>query len=418
MKKRVWPSELKGTVEAPASKSAAQRWIAAALLAPGTSRLSISRPGADVAAALAAARGLGADVAEPAPGVVEIRGGLKAAPAEIDCGEAGLSARAFAFIAALLPGPVTLRGRGSLNARSMKMVIDPLRALGVVVESNRGRLPLTIKGSPPGGDVTVEGGASSQGITGLLLALPCTPRGGTITVAGAASRPYLEMTIEVMRAAGIVLERDGYRRFSIPGGQAYRPRSIAVEGDWSAAAALLAAGAVAGDVEVTGLDPRSTQADRRIADVLELAGADVRIGGGAVGSGRRPLRAFAFDASDCPDLFPPLTAVAAAADGTSRIAGVRRLRDKESDRARALEDLGRSLGFSVRAEEDELLVEGGPVRAGRAASWNDHRIAMTAAVLGCVAGGPVEIEDAECVAKSYPTFYDDLARLGARIEEV
>jgi 3-phosphoshikimate 1-carboxyvinyltransferase len=302
----------------------------------------------------------------------------------VDCGESGLALRLFAALAALHDREIVLDGRGTLLARPVGMIEDALRACGVACRS--------------------------QHVTGLLCALPLVADDTRLVVERVASRPYLAMTLATLRRFGVVIEAaPDFSVFSITGRQQYRPAGYRVEGDWSGASCLLVAGAIAGRVEVTNLEPDSAQADRAIVDVLAGAGARVAVGAASVTVEQGPLRAFEWDASDAPDLVPALAVLACCAAGESRIAGAARLRHKESDRVSALVDLIRALGGAATAEGDVLLVSGARLAGGAARTRHDHRMAMAASVAALVTATGVTIDDAECVGKSYPGFFEDLA---------
>ncbi len=431
MRKSLALSEAGGAVRASASKSSMQRAIACASLAEGESLLRSPSRSADCLAALGVAEGLGAAV-EDRGGLISLRGiGIEklkercaAAPGgllSLSCGESGLCLRMFAPIAALLGSPVELAAEGSLRRRPVGMMSEPLRQLGASCDTAAGLPPVMVRGPLRGGSARVDGSQSSQFLTGLLIALPLAESDSELDIEGLASRGYVDLTIGVMREFGVAVRRDhAYRRFSVEGRQAYRPADYAVEGDWSGAAFLLVAGAIAAaerPVEVEGLDIRSHQPDRAILEALRDAGALVETEGAQGGEGlisvrKRALSAFSFDATDSPDLFPPLACLALACEGESRIKGVGRLRGKESDRAAALsEELGK-LGAHIVIEGDEMVALGGtPLRAGEVDARGDHRIAMAAAVASFLADGPVAIEGAECVAKSWPGFFEDLERI-------
>lgn len=411
---RVAPGGLRGCLRAPASKSHAQRLLLAAALAPGESLIrGLGRSG-DVRACLGVLRALGAEVeeADEAGDQVRVRGGLPVGTGPLDCGESGFCLRACAALAALGGGPWTLLGRGTLAGRSTEMVLAPLRALGARAEAPDGRPPLTVQGPLEGGRAVVDGAASSQALSGLLLALPAARKDSVLEVRGLRSAPYVRMTLEVASAFGLRVEASSaLDAFRIPGGQVPRAGVHDVEGDWSGAAFLLVAGALAGELRLEGLRPDSPQADRAILEALRAAGAAPVWEAGALRVAEAPLHAFSFDATDCPDLFPPLAALACHARGTSRIAGAGRLRGKESDRAATLlSELG-ALGARLARKGDVLEVTGGPLAGGSVRSHGDHRIAMACAVAALRARAEVEIADAGCVAKSYPAFFDDLAQL-------
>jgi len=335
----------------------------------------------------------------------------------LDCGESGLCARLFAPIAALGGRETRLAGRGSLLRRPLGPIDGPLAALGAAAASAGGFLPLTVKGPLRGGRAVVDGSTSSQFVSGLLMALPRAESNSVLEVRNLTSIPYVELTLRMLAEFGVAVAHEGFRTFRIPGRQTYAGSEYRVEGDWSGAAFLLTAAALAGSVRVTGLDPGSSQPDRRILDVLDEAGAIVRISDAGVEVARNPLRSFEIDAAHCPDLVPVLVPLAARARGLSVIGGADRLASKESDRANALIREFGSLGVDIHAKQGCLLVRGGAIRAGRVNSHGDHRIAMALAVAGLAAEGPVAIDGAECVRKSYPGFFEVLRTLGGKLHE-
>ena len=308
-----------------------------------------------------------------------------------------------------------IEGEGTLLRRPMGMMVPPLRQLGVRVKEHGGHLPFEVCGPMHGGEVTVDGSVSSQFVTGLLLALPCAAGDTTLHVRDAVSTPYLDMTLDTAARFGVEIFQRDYEEFYIPGAQHYCATELHIEGDWSAAAMLLVAGATAGEVTVANVPMLSKQADTAVCTALVRAGAAVINDARSVTAVRRPLRAFEFDATHCPDLFPALAALAAAAEGVSILHGTSRLRHKESDRAEAIrEEYGR-LGIEVDLpDEDVMTIRGGVIRGGRVHSHGDHRMAMSLAVAALRAEGVVTIEDAECVAKSYPEFFEDLESIRIR----
>lgn len=413
MTRSVSPSAVAGRVVAPPSKSAMQRAVACAAMADGVSVIRNRGLSADSIAACRVAEALGASVERHDDRVV-IRGGLsaggRAGPVVASCGESGLCLRMFSAIAALLPVDVELRAEGSLASRSVAMVTDALEALGVSCSTRGGLPPVRLRGPLKPGRVAVDGSASSQFVTGLVMALPMAGGDSVVTVERLASGGYVELTMDVMRAFGAGTERDGSEiRVA---GRPYRATEYEVEGDWSGAAFALVAGAIAGrgGLEVVGLRLDSSQPDRAIIAALEAAGAVVEAVPGGYRVGASALSGFEFDATDCPDLFPPLVALASRCRGTTRLTGATRLRGKESDRAAALsEEFGR-LGLEVAARDDEMTVAGlgadGRLRPGAVSSRGDHRIAMAAAVAALAGSGPVAIDGAECVSKSWPGFFE------------
>ena len=413
--KSVSPSAVDGTVAAPSSKSDLQRVVAAALLARGESVVVDPTLCDDARAAVRIVEALGATVRMDARDMT-IVGGLDPRASTIDAGESGLALRMFSAIASLCAREITITAGGSLRTRPVAMIAAPLEALGAHVRTANGLPPVTVRGPLTGGAAEVDGSVSSQFLTGLLLALPLAAHDSTLTVRGLRSAPYVRMTLDTLERFGIAAVHDAaVGTFSIPGRQAYQPGRFTIDGDWSGAANMLVAGAIAGRVTVTRLAAGSSQGDRAIVDACARAGATVRVEGAAVTVSSAPLKAFAFDATDCPDLFPPLVALASRCDGTTVLTGASRLAHKESDRAGALaREFGR-LGVGVRVAGDRMEVTGGEIAGGTVDAHGDHRIAMALATAALAARGAVSIAGSECVSKSFPMFFEDLHNLGARV---
>lgn len=412
MKKSTGPSKVQGSIQAPPSKSFAQRAIAIAALAAGRSEILFPGSSDDVKAAIDVAEQLGART-ELSGNMLALTGGISPPPGVLDCGEAGLSIRMFSSVAAILDRPVTLTGRGSLLKRPMNIVEDSLLAMGVECSTSGGYLPLKVRGPIPGGTAEVDGSFSSQVLTGMLIAAPYALGDIKILVKNLSSRPYIDITLAVMKSFGVEAENRDYREFLVKSGQRYEPSAYRVEGDWSGAAFLLVAGAIAGSVMVENLNADSPQADRAIMDALKMAGAGITVSGSSVAAKRAVLKAFEFDATHCPDLFPPLVSLAAYCRGTSKISGAGRLLHKESNRAATLMEEFGKLGIRITCQGDLMEVKGGRCTGGSVISHGDHRIAMACAVASLAGDGPVEIGDAEAVAKSYPDFFADIDTLTA-----
>jgi len=410
---KLLPGPVTGRLQAPASKSHLQRVLLAASLSTGRSRILRGGQSEDGHACLGVIQALGAEVTRDGDAHL-IQGGGPVRTRTLDCGESGFCLRATAAVAALGDG-FTLVGRGSLTTRPMDMVLEPLRQLGVVCGTRGGFTPLEVRGPLRGGRAAVDGSRSSQFLSGLLLALPRAAGDTELEVAGLRSTPYVRMTLEVLQAFGAHVEvDDALTRFRVAGGQTYRPVDLAVEGDWSGAAFLLVAGVVAGDVVVEGLAPGSAQADRAVLEALALAGADVTWEGADLRARESALKGFDFDATDCPDLFPPLAVLACHARGRSRLFGAKRLHEKESDRAAALVSELNALGGQVSVDGDVLTIRGGPLTGGRVDPHQDHRMAMAGAVAALRSREGVTMEGEACVAKSYPEFFDALSQLQGR----
>jgi 3-phosphoshikimate 1-carboxyvinyltransferase len=416
MERYVEPSGIKGQIKAPASKSMTQRSIAAALLANGQSIIYNPSYCDDSLAAMSIAVGLGARV-EPMADELKIYGTGVLKEQKLNCGESGLAIRMFSPIAALYPAEITMVGANSLKKRPMIMIEEALNQLGVKCSSTGGFLPLTIQGPIVGGKIEIDGSISSQLLTGLLLALPLATRDSEIKVNNLKSKPYIDMTIQILKSFGITVHNTDYNLFQIPGNQKYIPHNYTVEADWSGGAFLLVAGAVNGHITVHGLRTDSKQSDMAIIDALRMAGAQMKIIENQIEIFKSNLKAFEFDATESPDLFPPLVALASFCDGTSTIKGVSRLKYKESDRATALKEEFGKMNIMIEIKNDLMSVTGGRPQGARVESHDDHRIAMAVAIASLGASGRVYIRDSQCVAKSYPGFFDDLRYLGAIVHE-
>ena len=406
--KEVKPSEVKGTVSIPASKSVVQRAVAAAMLARGTSIIHNPSTCNDCLAALNMARQLGATVVEE-PNRWTITGDFRPSSTELSCGEAGLSIRMFTPIVSTLATKQTLTGHGSLTTRPMGGLEEAINQLGATCQTTNGLLPITVQGPMMGGTANIDGSLSSQILTGLLMAAPLAKQDVTLNVANLKSRPYIDMTIEVMQQFGVEVENNSYQHFRVKANHQYKPYELRAEGDWSGAAFFLVAGVIAGKLRVENISSASKQADKDIVKAIKLAGGRITEGNGYFEVEKSPLKAFSFDATNCPDLFPPLAVLAAACKGTTLLKGVSRLTHKESNRAMAIQNEFAKAGISVVVEGDEMYIKGATPRTCTMESYNDHRMAMAAATLALIASGPIGITTPGCVAKSYPEFWAHLA---------
>lgn len=425
MKITIRPSPLKGNIQAPASKSSMQRACAAALLRHGRSVITNPGDSNDDRAAIEIIQALGAKVSNAGSELIVESNGVHPVAGEINCGESGLSIRMFTPIAALSDREMNIGGTGSLSTRPMDFFDEVLPRLGVRIKSSQGKLPLVVQGPLDPKDLEVDGSLSSQFLTGLLMAYSAAEGEGshTIKVKNLRSRPYIDLTLDVMGRFGLRLPANRrYEEFTFdfstgshrPG--TTEPCIYTVEGDWSGAAFLLVAGAISGNVLVSGLDLSTTQADRAIIDAMMAANAGIAMEAKGIRVVSTPLNAFDFDATDCPDLFPPLVALAAYCNGVTRIRGAGRLAHKESNRAVTLQDEFDAMGVRIDIEDDIMLIHGGEkVKGADVHSRQDHRIAMACAVAALGADSETTIEEAQAVKKSYPDFYDHLKSLGASI---
>lgn len=425
----VSPSTVAGQLVAPPSKSMMQRACAMALLHRGTTRIHNPGFSNDDRAALRIIQDFGVTTSAPDTAsevrqellVLESSGWPKATPI-IHAGESGLSIRLFTPIAALLDTPVTITGSGSLVNRPMDFLEQVLPAWGVRVQTTDGKLPIEVLGPLLPKSITVDGSLSSQFVSGLLVAAAAsTQQPMVLEVENPTSKPYIDLTLEMLELSGFSVHHEAYRTYHIQPKPADQPPvlDLTITGDWSGAAFPLVAAAIAGEVTLTGLDMFSKQADRQILQALMAAEAILSIQPDRVICRKNNLKAFHFNATDCPDLFPPLAVLAACAAGTSVIEGTERLAHKESNRALTIQtELGK-LGVPVLLQDNLMVITGGQsIQSATVSSCQDHRIAMAAAVLALRADGPVTITGAEAVNKSYPHFYDDLVRLGVPVSKL
>lgn len=428
------PHELAGTVPAIASKSMAHRIIIAAALANGVTRVECNTTCADIEATIRCLESLGTNIerdpegftVHPLPKSTE-RGILKAlAGNTLDCGESGSTLRFMLPVACALGADAVFTGSERLGRRPLAPLSDELIAAGCDLDG-LGAFPLKTSGRMRAGTFRLPGNVSSQYISGLLLATPVLGHPSHIEVTGTLeSKPYVDLTLGVLDSFGINVDvetgatPDGLPLtvFHVPA-QSYRtPGTLHVEGDWSNAAFWLCAAALGTHpITVRGVEAASCQGDRNISAVLMLFGARGTRNARAATIRPERLNAIELDAHDIPDLVPVIAAVAACAKGTTRITGCARLRIKESDRLVTTATELSNLGARVRIEGDGLVIEGQPrLAGGRVNSHNDHRIAMMAAVAAVRCDGPVEIECAEAVNKSYPDFFEHYRELGGCVE--
>ena len=472
----------------PASKSFAQRAIIAAALADGESRLEGYSPCGDNEAAIEVAKALGAEVRAETAGVrsdlsdsstdtatgttLTIKGAGSSVnmPDKLNVGESGLLTRLMIpIVAALGKGqPIEIDGIGTLPARPLKGASEIMAGFGTVLRSLNPapevHVPLTVQGPLLSGKTSVSGKGGSQLISGLLMALPLLPGDSTLHIHDPKSIPYMFITADVLRRFGIRIgsEMEGGEdfletqdwslctgiTFKIKGGQKYSPAAFDIEGDWSAAANFLVAGALFGDVRLTGLDTTSLQADISIMDILMEAGASLsqiedepqdeesanvkdsndneaadaqeanapQGHRGLITAQKAPLRAFDTDLNNCPDLFPIVAILAAFCHGRSNIQGFKRLASKESDRGAAILNMLTQMGVEASAAGDTLSITGESVesrllnghllKGGEYTSSHDHRMAMALTVASWCADSPIQIDDTTCIAKSFPAFLD------------
>lgn len=408
-----------GDVIPPPSKSFGHRALICAALsaagdANGKSVILNTGLSEDIEATLNAFPLFGAAAERQADVMYVGPAGTSATPSVIDCGESGSTLRFLLPLAAMITKEtVRFTGRGRLLDRPLTAYADIFQTSGVQFRQSSSEV--SVKGPLAAGHYFLPGNVSSQFVSGLLLALPLADGDSTLQMTSPLeSAPYVEMTLEVMRAFGVKVERPSAGIFSIPGKQRYLPASYRLEADYSQAAFFLAAASLGRPVRCCGLNPESVQGDMAIVSILGQMGADINWADDAVAvkiKGR--LKAVTVDVREIPDLVPVLASLCALASGTSRIINAERLRLKESDRLKSMATELRKLGADVTEENDSLIITGSASLEGAVTvdSHNDHRVAMALAVVSIGCRGPVKISDPDCVNKSYPAFWDDFRRV-------
>ena len=412
MTRTVAPGPRAGVIQIPASKSQAHRMLICAALSREPSRLILDGFSADIEATMQCLEALGARCEETANGLSVTPVGVCPAQARLDVGESGSTLRFLLPVLGALGVQAEIRMHGRLPERPLSPLWEVLEAHGMRLQQD-GTI-LHTDGQLIAGDYSLPGNVSSQFISGLLFALPLLGGNSTLTVTGALqSARYVSMTEQALAEAGILTKKDG-PVWQIGGGQRYASPAVqTVEGDWSNAAFFLCMGALsATGVTVTGLNSTSLQADRAITEILVRFGAELTVSEDAVTVRRGVLHGITLDAGPIPDLVPVVSCLAALCDGETRVENAARLRLKESDRLQTTAALLSSLGGSVRELPDGLIISGrGRLSGGTAVACGDHRIAMSAAMAACGCEGPVTVSGSECVAKSYPAFWEDFASL-------
>lgn len=413
------PGNINGTVKVPGSKSMTQRAYAAALLHKGTTIVRNPGTSDDDKAALQVIQQLGAKVHTLANNELEIIShGVNPVSDEIDCGESGLCARLFAPIAAISHLPVTINGKGTLLERPMLVYKSVFEQLNVTAPDFTGQIPFEVKGPLQVKDITIDGSQSSQFLSGLLFAYAFTAHDTvTITVNDLKSTPYIDLTLSILKQFGKEVTHDNYKTFTIKPAVNIMaaPVVIDIEGDWSSAAYWLVGGAINGDVTVENINIETLQADKAILEVLQYAGVSMSISFDYVTARKSRIKAFDFDATNAPDLFPILAILAAYADGESYITGLHRLWHKETNRAETIAEMLMSLEVPFSIEDDYIAVTGcGQPTGGYVDSYHDHRIAMAASIAGIRSRNDLVIDNAQAVNKSYPDFFKHLRSLNIK----
>lgn len=435
---RIQPQKLSGIVHIPPSKSMAHRVVIAASLSEGQSVIRNIQLSDDIIATITGMRTLGARIDQVPDPKIDGRVSLMIHGAnptgaqqetgivrEIDANESGSTLRFLVPISSLFPGETHFIGRGKLGSRPMTIYEEIYRDQGLSYRAGIGDLlDLQLAGSLKPGTYTVAGNVSSQFITGLLFTLPLLEEDSQIKLTTELeSVGYIYLTLDVLQHFGIQVHFHRAKGlFEIPGGQSYQATDYTVEGDYSQAAFFLVAGALGNDVMIEGLDKDSAQGDKAIMDFLQAFGAEIVEQGDAI-QALAPAGGLTggvtLDGSQCPDIIPVTALASCLATGETVIEHLERLRIKESDRLAATAEELSKLGASIEVVDDSLVINGVASLNGQAEVWShkDHRMAMMLAVASTVCSEAILIQDSECVAKSYPEFWQDFQKLGGMIDE-
>ncbi|WP_297713416.1 3-phosphoshikimate 1-carboxyvinyltransferase [Clostridium sp.] len=422
---KIYPSKLKGEVKIPPSKSMAHRAIICAALSDGLCIIENIDYSDDIIATIDAMNSLGAKIVKHKD-YIEVIGayGSDEKPQEtriIDCNESGSTLRFLVPISLLFKGSSKFIGRGNLGKRPLTTYYNIFERQGIEYSYEEGNLNLVINGELNPGTFEVEGNVSSQFITGLLFTLPLLKEDSKIIITTEMeSKGYIDLTLRAMSDFGVEIINNNYREFIIKGNQKYKARNYRVEGDYSQAAFFLCADSLGNDVLCKDLDLNSLQGDKEVIDILERMNVIFNANDiGVKGTTNGELTSTVIDGSQCPDIIPVLTSVAALTKGTTEMVNAGRLRIKECDRLAAVTSELNKLGAKIIEKEDGLVVTGVEKLQGGVEVWShkDHRIAMTLAISSTRCEEPIVIKDYECIAKSYPNFFEDFKALGGNIHE-
>ena len=417
MKASIYKSEVKGKVRAPSSKSYTIRGLMCAALANGASELIHPLSSDDTEASIDVLSKVGVRIHQEEDWW-RITGGDFHEPAtDLFCGESAATLRFMTAICSLIPGQCRLTAGYSLSKRPVKPLVQALKQLGVNCSCQGELPPVIVEGGRLKGEVTeLPGDISSQFVSALLFISPFAEEGMTIRLTTPLeSKPYVLMTLDCLEMFGVTVgfseELDEFEVVK----QTYEPAKYEIEGDWSSASYLLALGAVSGEVDVKNLNPESLQGDKMMLNFLQDMGALVKVSENSITVKKSRLKAIRADLSDCIDLLPTMAVLAAVADGVSELTGIGRARLKESNRVAAVKEGLERMGVKATEERDRLMVTGSKPKGALIDSKSDHRVAMAFSILGSVAGETI-IDDAECVSKTYPEFWNELKNIGGEVK--
>ena len=428
MKIKIKPGNLKGTIEIPPSKSYSHRAVIAAALAENGKKSKIDnlKFSVDITTTTDIMENWGAEIERFESALEIIGNGGKVAPRDkyVQCNESGSTIRFLIPVGITRENELIFDGKGKLVDRPLDSYYKIFKEQGLKYETTGGKLPLTVNGKLKPGNYEIDGNISSQFITGLLYALPLLDGDSKLTInKNLESKGYVDLTLEILKLAGIEIVNNDYKSFDIRGNQTYKPFNYTIEGDYSQVAFWIVAGIISAnrdnEVKCLHVNKNSLQGDREIIEIVTRMGANLEIFDDYVIVKPSKTKGTVIDISQCPDIGPILTVLAALSEGETRIINGERLRIKESDRITSIKTELNKLGANVAEEGDSLIIQGvqGFTGGVTVSAWNDHRIAMSLAVASSRCEKEIILEEAESVRKSYPHFWDDFVKMGGEIEK-
>ena len=428
MKIKIKPSTLNGKIEIPPSKSYSHRAVIAAALAKSEKKSTIDnlKFSVDITTTTDIMENWGAKIKRFESALEIIGNDGKVVPKDkyVQCNESGSTIRFLIPIGITDENELIFDGKGKLVDRPLDSYYRIFDKQGIFYKNENGKLPLTVNGKLKAGNYEIDGNISSQFITGLLYALPLLDGDSKLTInKNLESKGYIDLTLEILKLAGIEIVNNDYKSFDIRGNQIYKPFNYTVEGDYSQVAFWIVAGIISAnrdnEVKCLHVNKNSLQGDREIIEIVERMGANLEILDDYVIVKPSKTKGTVIDISQCPDIAPILTVLAALSEGETRIINGERLRIKESDRITSIKTELNKLGANVAEEGDNLIIQGveGFTGGVTVSAWNDHRIAMSLAVASSRCEKEIILEEAESVRKSYPHFWDDFEKMGGEIEK-
>ena len=428
MKIKIRPGKLNGTIEIPPSKSYSHRAVIAAALAENGKKSKIDnlKFSVDITTTTDIMENWGAEIERFESALEIIGNGGKIAPRDkyVQCNESGSTIRFLIPVGITSENELVFDGKGKLVDRPLDSYYKIFKEQGLKYETIGGKLPLTVNGKLKSGNYEIDGNISSQFITGLLYALPLLEGDSKLIInKNLESKGYVDLTLEILKLAGIEIVNNDYKSFDIRGNQTYKPFNYTVEGDYSQVAFWIVAGIISAnrdnEVKCLHVNKNSLQGDREIIEIVTRMGANLEIFDDYVIVKPSKTKGTVIDISQCPDIGPVLTVLSALSEGETRIINGERLRIKESDRITSIKTELNKLGANVAEEGDSLIIQGVEGFRGGVTvnAWNDHRIAMSLAVASTRCEKEIILEEAESVRKSYPHFWDDFVKMGGEIEK-